>query len=680
MDSRLLTDYFQRVSSLNESDLWIRTRARFDIEGLLVAWIDLSLFLSVVSLGMTPGTGHVLSFASAAVFNYILNGSRSVAGGERGQAIKPSRVQFLPFLNVLLIVLFLRGGVLVTLIELLGWRPQVAILPAIGVTAILNQLGNHFLVIPLWEKGLDRKSAWQVLALGVVGYTLLLRLFYLGTANLLPQEAYYWNYAQHLDIGYLDHPPMIAWVIWLGTFLFGDTEFAIRLGAFSSWLVTAFFSFRLTCHLFDESVAFRVLLLLAILPFFFGVGFVMTPDGLLLACWAGMLYFLERALLAERRLAWWGVGVWAGLGMLSKYTIVLLGPPLLLFMLMDHRSRRWLLQPEPYVAVLVALLLFMPVIVWNSEHQWASFIFQGPRRFQEPLSFSLPHLVGSVLLLLTPTGALAAFAAILAKRRTRAEVEGFGKGIGERGRLFAALFTFIPFLFFFAYSLAWEAKLNWTGPIWLAVLPLVAWQMTPSEALRPTRMLRFLQRVWPPTIVATMLFLGVFLHFWVLGLPGISYPQGKNVVPLIGWKELSQAIARVEEKVETSTGTKPLVVGMDKSHIASELAFYRHKLSHGEKTNQAVFYTTGRHLFGMESLMYRYWFPDRVIKRWQGENQNLILVTHELPELMNDRIKSSGWKIGKVKDLELRKNGILVGHYYYTLATHHPVNQLSSAH
>ena len=42
--------------------------------------------------------------------------------------------------------------------------------------------------------------------------------------NLYPEEAYYWNYAQHLDLGYLDHPPMVAWLIHLGTTVFGNTE------------------------------------------------------------------------------------------------------------------------------------------------------------------------------------------------------------------------------------------------------------------------------------------------------------------------------------------------------------------------------------------------------------------------------------------------------------------------
>jgi dolichol-phosphate mannosyltransferase len=266
--------------------------------------------------------------------------------------------------------LFLRGGVLSTLTDLLDWPPQVAIFAAIGVAAATNYLGSAFFVFGSLTKDLRRDLSWRVLVLFILGYLFLLRLFFLGTQDLLPEEAYYWNFAQHLDIGYLDHPPMVAWIIWLSTSLLGHKEIVIRLGSLFSWLITAFFCFRMTHNLFDKSTAFRALLLIAVLPFFFGVGFVMTPDAPLVACWAGTLYFLERALIGERRSAWWGVGICAGLGMLSKYTISLLGPAALIFMLIDRQSRRWLLKREPYTAAILALLLFSPVIWWNAEHQF----------------------------------------------------------------------------------------------------------------------------------------------------------------------------------------------------------------------------------------------------------------------------------------------------------------------
>ena len=102
------------------------------------------------------------------------------------------------------------------------------------------------------DDGPPRSIRWRVVSLAVLGYVIFLRLIFLGTLNLLPEEAYYWNYAQHLDIGYLDHPPMVAWMIWVTTKLGGNTEFAVRIGASASWLVAAFFCFRLTRNLFGK--------------------------------------------------------------------------------------------------------------------------------------------------------------------------------------------------------------------------------------------------------------------------------------------------------------------------------------------------------------------------------------------------------------------------------------------
>lgn len=215
---------------------------------------------------------------------------------------------------------------LASLTQVFGWPVHAAILVAIGAAAGVNYLGCAFFVFPRDVAGNQTSVRWRIFALGVVGYTLLLRGAYIGPPELLHEEAYYWNYAQHLDIGYLDHPPMVAWIIHLGTTVFGDTEFGVRIGAYVCWLITALFSYKLTYRIFNKSTAFRALILIAALPIFFGVGLLMTPDAPLIACWAGTLYFLYRALIDEKRHAWLGVGIWLGLGMLSKYTIALLGP------------------------------------------------------------------------------------------------------------------------------------------------------------------------------------------------------------------------------------------------------------------------------------------------------------------------------------------------------------------
>jgi len=671
MKPQVVFDYLRRLVVLAGGRLSLGSGVRFAIVGLLGVGVDFSLFWLLASLGVTTGKAHVLSFFAATGSNYVLNARWAFKERASDPFSQVSWRQYATFLIIALMALFLRGGVLSTLTDLLGWPPQIAIFGAIGVAAVTNYIGSAFFVFGSLAKDLRRDLSWRVLALFILGYLFLLRLFFLGAQELLPEEAYYWNFAQHLDIGYLDHPPMVAWIIWLSTSLLGHKELVVRLGAISSWIVTAFFCFRMTRNLFDKSTALRALLLIGVLPFFFGVGFVMTPDAPLVACWAGTLYFLERALIGERRSAWWGAGVCAGLGMLSKYTIGLLGPAALIFMLLDRRSRYWFLKREPYMAVILALLLFSPVIWWNAENQWASFVFQGPRRFGETFNFALLKLLGSMILLLTPTGVIAAFIAIFSKKRKNWLSGAFRKTADMRGYLFGTVFTLIPFFFFLAFSLGRDAKLNWTGPVWLAILPFMAWQMIAYKDVSYNRLFQFLHRMWPPTIWASILLLGGLLHFSVLGLPGLPYPQDGNFASVLGWKDLARQIETFENEIEHDTQVEPLVVGMDKYNIASILAFYRTKLNfeNGEREkNEGVLYTTGPQIFGMESLMYHYWFQKGLQENRFDKDVTLILVARKLHELRDDRIVSSGWEIGDVKQLQVKKKGIPVGKYYYVLA------------
>ncbi len=667
MDFRGGIAYPDKLLRLAGAELLSESGVRLGIAAVIGMGLDFLVFSLLVLTGDTPGRAQVISFLAAAGFTYLLNARGNFGRRRPGETSRTTWREAASFSVIAGMAFSLRGGVFATSAELMKFPPHLAILGAIIATGLVIFFGCSLFVLGSPDKESKQDVRSQIRAMAIVGYLFLLRLSYLGVAELLPEEAYYWNYAQHLDIGYLDHPPMVAWITWVGTHLLGDTEIAVRSGAFLSWLIAAFFCFRITRNLFDRPTAWRALLLVATLPFFFGAGFVMTPDAPLLACWAGTLSFLEGALIRGRRSAWWGAGLCAGLGMLSKYTIVLLAPGALLFMLLDRTSRRWFVRPEPYAAGILAFLLFSPVVVWNAEHQWDSFVFQGSRRFLDSFDFTLPALIGSILLLLTPTGVIAAFTAILLNTGKKA-ITGI-RGELKRGRLFAAVFTLLPFLFFLGFSCAREAKLNWTGPLWLAAVPFIAWQMTPSERGHEGPILKFLHRMWPPTVVGTAFFLGAFLYFLALGIPGVPYPPGSNFASFAGWKDLAQQIEEIEDNIEKIRGTEPLVVGMDKNGIASELAFYRNKeeVEKGDP-KEGLRYTTGRQLLGMESLMYRYWFPGQLQGETPAQAELLILVTRELHELRNHRVISSGWRIGEAKELVVKRNGIPVGKYYYAFA------------
>lgn len=167
-------------------------------------------------------TSHIASFAAAMALNYLLKIRPTVvAAGQTRDWRLYSRL-----FAVSLMALFLRGGVLGFLVQSWGWPAQLSIIFAVIAGLAVTMPGYSQVLSP----AADATRA-RTLAIGLIAYAFALRLTYLGSVELLPEETYYWNYSRHLDIGYLDHPPMVAWLIRLGTALFGQSQFGVRAGA-----------------------------------------------------------------------------------------------------------------------------------------------------------------------------------------------------------------------------------------------------------------------------------------------------------------------------------------------------------------------------------------------------------------------------------------------------------------
>ena len=502
----------------------------------------------------------------------------------------------------------------------------------------------------------DRPSPpWREPALLAAGALVLLRLLYLPWINLFPEEAYYWNYAQHLDIGYLDHPPMVAWLIALGAHTLGQTETGVRVCAVLCSLVTSGFAYRLGALLYGRRAGAAAALLSQILPFFFMAGWMMTPDAPLAACWAAMLYYLARVLVADSARAWWGVGLCLGLGMLSKYTVALLGPATLVFLFLDARSRRWFLHPLPYLSVGLAAAVFSPVIAWNARHSWASFTFQSTGRLAQAARFSFPELLGSVLLLLTPVGVA------LAVRAWRRRQGGTMAVLDHDRRrwLFGWTFTLVPLGVFVVFSLTHRVKLNWTGPLWLALLPALAAQVAAlvapaaGDTLALGRGVRALRSgVWATAAILGALYLGL-LQYLGTGLPGV--PPARNILLLpVGWPQMGRELSRqLAEVRQQSPGTKSLIIGMDRDFIASEVAFYQPAREHGEQD------VTGAHLFGNVALMYEYWTP-----RTAQDGATLVMASFNPNWLDADEVHRFCGRLDEPREHVIERGGKTVCRYY----------------
>ena len=317
-------------------------------------------------------------------------------------------------------------------------------------------------------------------------------LWRLAVAAILPvtqDEAYYFDWARQLDWGYFDHPPGVA-LLGLGTLLEPGSALAARLGGLLAGLVTLLLLANLYRHAGltrPRDLALALLLAVATLPGLAG-GVITTPDSALALCWALALHEGERALAGSRR-RWVTAGLATGLGLLGKYTMVLIGPVFLLAILWS--DRRALRTPWPYLGALAALLAFAPNIIWNAQHDWLTMRFQfghgfstqvgeltalatsvaehaGPRSTAERLA-SLSGYLGTQIgfwgLLLIPLA--------LAIWKGRAGARDDETGLRPAARVLLIAATAFPLGFFALVATGSPVEANWPVMYLLAAPPLL---------------------------------------------------------------------------------------------------------------------------------------------------------------------------------------------------------------
>lgn len=203
-------------------------------------------------------------------------------------------------------------------------------------------------------------TAWRLVALELSPLTLMF------------DEAQYWTWAREPAFGYFSKPPMVAWVIALTTQVCGSGESCVRLSSPLLHLATAYVVWLFTRRMFGPRTAALAAVIYGTLP---GVSFLsgfISTDMPLLLFWAIALYLLHRSVTDDRLGDWIGFGVALGLGMLSKYTMVLMLPCAALFLAISPMHRRHLRNHRMMIGLVVALCVVAPNIAWNAAHGFVS--------------------------------------------------------------------------------------------------------------------------------------------------------------------------------------------------------------------------------------------------------------------------------------------------------------------
>jgi 4-amino-4-deoxy-L-arabinose transferase-like glycosyltransferase len=220
---------------------------------------------------------------------------------------------------------------------------------------------------------------WLVVAALIAAMTLL-RVIYASLLDLRTDEAYYWTWSKESVLSFLDHPPMIAWFIRFGTAIFGDTNFGVRFAGLLAMLVTQLLLADIVRRVTHDVRAVAIAVLMPEAALYYGLLMAkVSPDIALIPFVTAMVWALVRLAESEDARWWLASGLFAGLALLSKFTAVLTLPAVLAFMLVPRWRGRWLRSLYPWAAALIAFALFLPVLIWNMQHDWASFRFQFVR-------------------------------------------------------------------------------------------------------------------------------------------------------------------------------------------------------------------------------------------------------------------------------------------------------------
>jgi len=401
----------------------------------------------------------------------------------------------------------------------------------------------------------------------------LLHLWLIGMWPLSADEAHYWEWSRRLDWSYYSKGPAVAYLIALGTRLGGNTEFGVRLPAVLLSTGLAALGYGLARRIFRSARAgLLAVAFLSAMPLYAAGAMLMTIDPPFVLAWALACLFLARVAERQTDLAWYPVGLALGLGLLSKYTMLMLLPCVLLWLLRAPRLRAWLVRRGPYEAALIGLLCFSPVLVWNARHGWLSgrhVLGQATGGGERPLAAALLggfEFLGSQIGLVSPLIFLLLVAGVLWAWRE-------GRRPGQEAVLLLACLSIPVFLFFQLWGFFWKVQGNWAAHAYFpAALAAAGWcESWSRRASKSRRDRRRLNRLVAASIILPAVVLPLALFPEIPARLGAPLPRALDLVGkrLRGWPELGQAVGRAAQGLP-----RPPFLVSDRYQIASELAFY----------------------------------------------------------------------------------------------------------
>lgn len=395
--------------------------------------------------------------------------------------------------------------------------------------------------------------------------TTIMRIVAAFSTELTTDEAHYALYGYYLDWSYFDHPSLIGWLQAIVLY-FSDSDLALRLMPILFFAAASFVLFKISLKLFPNDtpwLGFMAVVIMHSAVMLQLIGMAMLPDSPLLLLGLLVLLALHGVVTDGRMRYWLWLGLWLGLSGLSKYTAISFVITVLLALLFTNQWRQ-LLKPGPWLALLISLVLILPVLYWNQQHEWISFLYQlhhGTGKLSWEFKRFIFSQAGQLLVygpLIYVFGMIAAYAG-LKKIKRLGEPEQLG--------VMLSLALVMPLLLLFAWNSGYEMTLpHWTSFGWLALSPLTAHWIINSWKKR------WVRDGVRASVVYAVLFIAVV--FSQLISPWMPFSDNKNALrDLYGWGEAARKAEKLRTEMAVLPGETPKLFTANWT-LASRISWY----------------------------------------------------------------------------------------------------------
>ncbi len=387
----------------------------------------------------------------------------------------------------------------------------------------------------------------------LIAFFTLLRLGVASRFGLGVDEAHYLLYAIHLDLSYVDHPPLVGWIHAVFYALLGTSELIVRLPAILLFAFVSLLAYRFTLG-FSGSSKISWLAVLGLNSSFLinALSLMLLPDSILLGLVLLLIFAIQKMEESPQPKYFVYLGILWGLAGLTKYTSALLVPPLIAYWIIRKRYDL-LFSKHMLTCAGIAFSFISPVLYWNLQNDWVSFRYQGAHLFGSSSMNFKPFLLS----LAAQMGSYSPFLFVMA-------LYGFLKSFSssqERIRL-SLLMGGVPLAFFLLSSLYDLSLPHWSSPFYLLFIPIGLYFLSVDAG----RMKRFLRHFSLGFSFLVTLFLYAELAGQWFTFPDYQSPFRD----IYGW----DAIAKEADRILQEDPTPRKALAVTEWTLGSRMMYY----------------------------------------------------------------------------------------------------------